>query len=90
MRPIQSMPSAQVQNLFFEEVLAASGLSKVIATPVVQRACARAGLQMENLRAATLRRVLPHLEATLRLYLPQQVDERMKALGALCRSPFAK
>jgi hypothetical protein len=68
---------------FFEQVLRASGLAAVIGRSAIERACDRAGVDAETLDPMSLAIALPHIEETVRLYLPDQADARMFAVRAL-------
>ncbi len=72
-------------NLFFDQVVEASGLAPLIAAAAVTRACGRARVPPQRLDRGTLGRVLPFLEQTLRLYVPEEADARLRALNALSR-----
>jgi hypothetical protein len=74
-----------VSTSFFEAVVAASGLSSVIARPAITRACLRAGVDPKNIDPSGLMKALPHLENTLRLYVPNEADARIMALRALTK-----
>ena len=69
----------------FESIVAASGLSGGNARPAITRACLRAGIDPKNINRRGLKKVLPHLEDTLRLYVPgdAEVDARILAVRAL-------
>jgi hypothetical protein len=77
---VKAMPSS-----FFEVVVATSGLSSVIARPAITRACLRAGIDPKNIDPTGLMKALPHLENTLRLYVPNEADARILALRALTK-----
>jgi hypothetical protein len=68
---------------FFEQVVAASGLSRIIARAAVTRACLRAGVDPTQIDRMGLRSALPFLENTLRLYVPAEATERLRALELL-------
>jgi hypothetical protein len=68
---------------FFESIVAASGLSGYNARPAITRACLRAGLDPKNINRSGLKKALPHLADTLRLYVPGEADDRILALRAL-------
>jgi hypothetical protein len=72
----------------FEQMVAASGLSAVLAPGVLQRACERAGIaKPERLNRHELLRALPSIENALGMYLsPIEVKERVGALIQLTRS----
>jgi len=70
---------------FFDRVVRASGLPSLIARAAITRACNRAGVDPTRLDRAGLKRAIPHIEATLRLFLPGEVDERLLDLRALAR-----
>ena len=70
---------------FFDRVVRASGLPNLIARPAITRACTRAGVDVTRLDRTGLKRALPHIEATLRLFLPAEVEDRLLDLRALVR-----
>jgi hypothetical protein len=72
----------------FEQMVAVSGLSAVLAPGVLHRACERAGLpHPEKLNRHELLRALPTIETVLGTYLtPEEVKERVAALMQLTRS----
>jgi len=73
------------QGSFFDRVVTASGLPSLIARAAITRACSRAGVDATQLDRTGLKRALPHIEATLRLFLPTEVEERLHDLRALIR-----
>ena len=77
-----------MRTAFFQRVIDASGLSDVIAAAAVTRACSRAGLDPGRLDGGNLRRALPFLETTLRLYLRDTADDHIEALQRLS-APYA-
>jgi hypothetical protein len=81
----ETSPQAAAPASFFEKIVSASGLSAVIARPAVARACLRAGVDPKNIGPSGLMRVLPHLETTLRLYVPTEAEQRLAALRELTR-----
>lgn len=70
---------------FFEAIVIASGLSSIIARPAITRACLRAGVDPKSIDPWGLMKALPHLENTLRLYVPAEADSRIRALYELAR-----
>ncbi len=78
-----TVATAASSSNFFDQVIAASGLSKIIARAAVTRACLRAGVAPASMDRLGLRRALPHLESTLRLYVPAEATERLRALEEL-------
>jgi hypothetical protein len=54
-----------------------------MAGPAVIRACQRAQVDPNELDSSALRQVLPYLEMTLQLYLPEEAGLRLRALDAL-------
>lgn len=85
MSPSPTLPGAQKMSAFFDEVIATSGLAGLIAAAAVTRACQRAHVDPSQLDTSSLGQVLPFLEMTLRLYLPDEADSRMRALRSLAR-----
>lgn len=72
-------------NELFEKVVEQSGLSSLIAHAALTRACNRAGVDPEALDRTSLSRVLPHIEMTLRLYMPDEAEARLRSLRLLAR-----
>jgi hypothetical protein len=70
---------------YFERVIDASGLASLIARAAIIRACGRAGVDPDQLDSSGLQRAMPHLEATLRLYLREEAGARLEALRDLAR-----
>jgi glycerol uptake facilitator-like aquaporin len=85
MSPSSSLPSGHAISAFFDEVIATSGLAGLIAAAAVTRACQRAHVDPSHLDPGSLGQVLPFLEMTLRLYLPDEADGRLRALRSLAR-----
>ena len=59
-----------------EQLVARSGLSPVIASTTIVRACRRAEVEPEHLDARTLTRALPHIRDALRVFLPEHETRR--------------
>lgn len=72
-----------MQTMYFQSVIEASGLAGVIAVAAISRACNRAGVDPNRLDPSGLARALPHLEATLRLYLRESAEARIRELKRL-------
>lgn len=73
-----------VEETFFDEVVAASGLAPVIARFTLARLLLRAGVRDEELTPATLERALGEIESGLRVYLGEaEVGAAMTRLRAL-------
>jgi hypothetical protein len=72
-------------NDLFDKVVEESGLSTLIAHAAITRACNRAGVDPHLLDRVSLTRVLPHLEMTLRLYIPDEAETRLHSLRQLAR-----
>lgn len=71
---------------FRAQVLAATGLSSVFASSVLDRACKRASVDAAALTPSGLSSALESLEAALRLYLPpDELPARMAELRSLAR-----
>lgn len=69
-----------------ERVAAASGLSELLARSSIERACERAGVDPKTMTPAELRRVLPHIQRILGLFLPfDQAAARVEAIEALAK-----
>lgn len=69
----------------FAKLVAASGLSEVFASRVVERACARAFVSPDRMTRADIAAVFPHLEVAMRLYLNGHVLTRaLHAVSELC------
>lgn len=68
---------------FFDQVVEASGLSRVIAHAAIARACVRAGVDSSALNRDNLRMVVPYLETTLEIYLRHDALPRIRAIKAL-------
>lgn len=68
---------------FFEQVVTASGLSRIVARAAVTRACLRAGVDPARIDRSGLRRAIPFLENTLRLNAPADMAERLRAIENL-------
>lgn len=77
--------SATASGSFFQEAVAATGLSPVIAPFTLSRLLLRAGVS-DDLDPAGLARALDEIEQGLRVYLPDAdvaaAMERLRALSA--------
>lgn len=79
--------NAAEQGTLFDEVVAASGLSPLIAPFTVTRLLVRAGASPRSLDRGGLVRALPELEKGLAVYLDEaKVAEAMSRLRALAGS----
>jgi DNA-binding response OmpR family regulator len=67
------------QGRFFDRVVARSGLSPVIATTTIMRACRRANVEPEQLDAGTLHQALPAIREALRVFLTEHETRRCMA-----------
>ncbi|WP_394826933.1 hypothetical protein [Pendulispora albinea] len=68
----------------YERVLAASGLSRIFVDGVLRRACSRANVNVDTMSPEGLRKALPFIEESLRIYLaPSEVDRRVGAIRKL-------
>lgn len=66
------------------QVVAASGLSPVIAEAAIARACRRAGIDAQTMTQSDLERALPNIQRSLRTFLPPDAHaSRLEALEAL-------
>jgi CheY-like chemotaxis protein len=69
--------------LFFE-LVAASGLSHILAESTMLRACEVAGVDVSSMTSRDLARALPHIARTLRIFLPRaEYAGRIDAVTAL-------
>jgi hypothetical protein len=70
-------------------VIAASGLSPVIAEAAIARTCQRAGIDPRTMSAGDLSRVLPDIQRALRTFLPPDaLAARFEALEAIVARPL--
>ena len=73
-------------SAFFDEVVARSGLSPVIAPTTIARACRRAGVDPQMLNPVSLERALPSIRHTLAIFLEEkEVEKCMVAFNTLIR-----
>jgi DNA-binding response OmpR family regulator len=73
-------------NSLLEQLAARSGLSAVIASSTIARACRRAGVDPEHLDARTLARALPFIRDALRVFLTEhETRRRMQDIEALAQ-----
>ncbi len=73
-------------SAFFDEVVARSGLSPVIAPTTIARACRRAGVDPQMLNPVSLERALPSIRHTLAIFLDEkEVEKCMVAFNTLIR-----
>lgn len=67
-------------------VVTESGLSNVIGPTTIARACKRVGVDARTMTPHDLKRALPAIQETLRLFLTQEETEvRMRAIAGLVR-----
>jgi CheY-like chemotaxis protein len=72
------------ENRLLDEVIAASGLARVLAEPAFARACHRAGVDPDRMTPPELCRALPQIERTLRMFVPAaEFTQRSSAISAL-------
>jgi hypothetical protein len=70
--------------LLFDRVVEHSGLSRIFARGVIERACAQAKLEPARLRPHDIAKLLPHLRVVMGVYMtPNEVQERLLAISAL-------
>lgn len=67
----------------FDQVVAQSGLSALLARSALERLCLRNNVVPSQLTPVQLSRLMPELSATVRLFLKQGADERIRALEVL-------
>jgi DNA-binding response OmpR family regulator len=67
---------AKVTMSLLEQLVARSGLSPIIASTTIVRACRRAEVEPEHLDARTLARALPYIREALRVFLPENETRR--------------
>ena len=79
-------PKTAGGSAFFDEVVARSGLSPVIAPTTIARACRRAGVDPQMLNPVSLERALPSIRHTLAIFLDEkEVEKCMVAFNTLIR-----
>jgi len=61
-----------VPSRFADRVAAATGLAGMLATGAIRRCCKRANVDIRSLTPKDLPGLLPHIEAILVLYLPEE------------------
>jgi DNA-binding response OmpR family regulator len=87
--PVSAVPAAPKTaggSAFFDEVVARSGLSPVIAPTTIARACRRAGVDPQMLNPVSLERALPSIRHTLAIFLDEkEVEKCMVAFNTLIR-----
>jgi len=66
----------RVSVSLLEQLVARSGLSPIIASTTIVRACRRAEVEPEHLDARTLTQALPYIREALRVFLPEQETRR--------------
>lgn len=67
-------------------VVTESGLSNVIGPTTIARACKRVGVDARTMTPHDLKRALPAIQDTLRLFLPpEETDVRMRAIASLVK-----
>ena len=68
-------------NAVFTRLVEMVQLSPMFAEQVVTRACARANLDAEVLAETQIEALLPHLESSLRIFVPAEgVEQRLKVI----------
>ncbi|MFO0578910.1 MAG: response regulator [Polyangia bacterium] len=81
------LPSAARGSLLYRQVIAASGLSELMARSVIDRALQRSGSTPETLVPEQLQRALAYIGDVLRIFLPPDESSRriaeLTALAAL-------
>lgn len=71
-------------GLLFERIVERSGLSRIFARGVVERACTQAKLEPTRLRPQDIAKLLPHLRVVIGVYMPpNEVQQRLVQIGAL-------
>ena len=79
-------PSRQIEAVspLLEEIVAASGLSRLVAKGAIERACQRIGVPPSRLTRQHIERLVPEMEHALRAFLPAEaVAARMAELARL-------
>jgi hypothetical protein len=67
-----------------EELVAASGLSRLVAKGAIDRACQRIGVAPSRLTRQHIERLLPEMEHALRAFLPAEaVPARLAEMARL-------
>jgi DNA-binding response OmpR family regulator len=85
----QGTSSLAIQGALFERVIAASGLSRLIGSNTLSRACRRAGVEPRTMSPADLSRALPAIEEALRTFLDEEEYRRgVAAIAALAQPPL--
>jgi DNA-binding response OmpR family regulator len=80
-------PSA---SILFDEVVARSGLSWVIGPTTIARVCRRAGVEPRTLAPGDLKRLIPVLRETLRVFLSEEeTAQRVASIEALGKDAAA-
>jgi len=74
--PAASRKPRLITSSLLEQLVARSGLSPVIASTTIVRACRRAEIEPEHLDVRTLPRALPHIRDALRVFLPEHETRR--------------
>jgi DNA-binding response OmpR family regulator len=78
--------SASAPGALLDRVVAASGLSELLARGSIERACRVAGVDAATMTPDDLKKVLPHIQRTLGLFLKRsEADERVEAIALLTR-----
>jgi DNA-binding response OmpR family regulator len=79
--------SGHDESALLAKVIAASGLSRIIAEAAILRACQRAGVDARTMTLAELGRALPDIERSLKPFLnPTDRAARFEAISALARA----
>ena len=74
--PTASHKPRKCASSLLEQLVARSGLSPVIASTTIVRACRRAEVEPDQLDTRTLARALPFIRDALRVFLPEQETRR--------------
>ena len=83
-RPPASRPKPAADGPLLPRIIAAMGLSPVLARSVLSKACSRAGVDASALCAEGLRRALPCIREALHMfYQADEVQRRTQAVAAL-------
>ncbi|MDI1442955.1 response regulator [Polyangium sp. 6x1] len=84
-RPPASRPSGPTsEGPLFPRIVAATGLSPLLARSVLSKACTRAGVDASALGVEGLRRALPCIREALQMFYPaEEVQRRAQAMAAL-------
>ncbi|MBI5531203.1 MAG: response regulator transcription factor [Deltaproteobacteria bacterium] len=74
----------QAQGPLLDQVVVASGLSRLVGKAAIERACQRVGVDPARMVTSDLEKALPDIEKLLKVFLsPGEVGERMRAISRL-------